>query len=179
MRKYYSLFSAVIITAWLFVSPCFGSSVVASIFPVYDWVREISEGSGTSITLLLNSGADLHSYRPLAKDIVLISSCDVFIYVGGESDEWAEDVLKTSGRESQKVINLLDVLGSNVNTEEIIEGMEHEHHHDHDEHDHEHEHEAHHHKHEHDSEPDEHIWLSLRNAEIICRKIAESSCLRG
>ena len=120
-------------------------------------MREISAGTGTSITLLLDSGVDLHSFQPSAQDIVKISSCDLFIYVGGESDEWADDVLKNTASNGPKVINLLDVLGDSVKPEEIVEGMEHEH---------EHEHE----------EPDEHVWLSLKNAVIICRKISEVLC---
>lgn len=113
-------------------------------------MREISAGTGTSITLLLDSGVDLHSFQPSALDIVKISSCDLFIYVGGESDEWADDVLKNIAPNGPKVINLFDVLGDSVKPEEIVEGMEHEH-------GHEHEHE----------EPDEHVFCRLADAELM------------
>ena len=136
--------------------------VVATIFPVYDWVKEISKGSDVNINLLLDSGVDLHSFQPAVDDMVKIAKCDVFVYVGGESDEWVEDSLKNVVNKNQVSINLLKILGDKVKSEEIVEGMEHEHEH------HEHEHE-----HEHESESDEHIWLSLRNAEIICKYIAE------
>ena len=136
--------------------------VVATIFPIYDWIKEISKGSDVNINLLLDSGVDLHSFQPAVDDMVKIAKCDVFVYVGGESDEWVEDSLKNVVNKNQVSINLLKILGDKVKSEEIVEGMEHEHEH------HEHEHE-----HEHESESDEHIWLSLRNAEIICKYIAE------
>lgn len=134
--------------------------VVATIFPVYDWVKEISKGSDVNINLLLDSGVDLHSFQPAVDDMVKIAKCDVFVYVGGESDEWVEDSLKNVVNKNQVSINLLKILGDKVKSEEIVEGMEHEHEH-------------HEHEHEHESESDEHIWLSLRNAEIICKYIAE------
>ena len=160
MRKIYVFFTALIVTAGLEVSPCLGSSIVASIFPVYDWVREISKGVSNNITLLQDSGADIHSFQPSADDIVRISGCDLFVYIGGESDEWAEGTLKNPVNSSRTVLNLLDILGDAVKEEEIIEGMEHEHHEHHDD--------------EGEAEPDEHIWLSLRNAGVICRKLAET-----
>ena len=165
MRKVFSLFTALAL-AVMIASPCYAVSVTASIFPVYDWVREISKGVSNDITILLDSGADLHSYQPSAEDIVRISDSDLFVYVGGESDEWADDVLKVSGKNHRHVINLLEILGDSVKPEKIVEGMQHDHEHEEHEHDHDH-----HHDH---SEPDEHIWLSLRNAEIICRKLAET-----
>ncbi|MBQ7067931.1 MAG: zinc ABC transporter substrate-binding protein [Synergistaceae bacterium] len=143
------------------VEASYGSvEVVATIFPIYDWVKEISKGSDVNINLLLDSGVDLHSFQPAVDDMVKIAKCDVFVYVGGESDEWVEDSLKNVVNKNQVSINLLKILGDKVKSEEIVEGMEHEHEH------HEHEHES-------ESESDEHIWLSLRNAEIICKYIAE------
>ena len=113
-------------------------SVVTTIFPEYDWVREILGGKAesTDLTMLLDNGVDLHSYQPTADDIVKISDCDLFIYVGGESDGWAERVLKNAANRKMKVINLLEVLGESVKTEEIVEGMQedgHDHGHSHDE----------------------------------------------
>ena len=110
--------------------------VVTTIFPEYDWVREIlgDKADNAEITMLLDNGVDLHSYQPTADDIIKISDCDLFIYVGGESDGWVEDALKNATNKDMKVIDLLEVLGDSVKTEEVVEGMqetEHDHDHDH------------------------------------------------
>jgi zinc transport system substrate-binding protein len=111
-------------------------SVVCTIFPEYDWVKEIlgDHADNVELTYLLDNGVDLHSYQPTADDILKISSCDLFVYVGGESDEWVEDVLETSNNKDMKVINLMEVLGDSAKVEELKEGMQA------DEHEHEHEH---------------------------------------
>ena len=146
-------------------------SIVTTIFPEYDWVREIlgDKADNAEITMLLDNGVDLHSYQPTADDIVKISDCDLFIYVGGESDGWVEDALRNAANRNMKVINLLEVLGDSVKTEEIVEGMQEE----------EHEHEdAHAHddaeEHEHEEEADEHVWLSLKNAKMLVRVISKA-----
>lgn len=146
-------------------------SIVTTIFPGYDWVREIlgEKADNAEITMLLDNGVDLHSYQPTADDIVKISDCDLFIYVGGESDGWVEDALRNAANRNMKVINLLEVLGDSVKTEEIVEGMQEE----------EHEHEdAHAHddaeEHEHEEEADEHVWLSLKNAKMLVRVISKA-----
>ena len=113
-------------------------SVVTTIFPEYDWVKEIlgDKTGSTDLTMLLDNGVDLHSYQPTADDIVKISDCDLFVYVGGESDGWVESVLKNAANKKKKVINLLEMLGDSVKTEEIVEGMQedgHDHGHSHDE----------------------------------------------
>ena len=94
--------------------------VVTTIFPEYDWVKEIlgDKAESTDLTMLLSNGVDLHSYQPTADDIVKISDCDLFVYVGGESDGWVESVLKNAANKNMKVINLLEVLGDSVKTEE-------------------------------------------------------------
>lgn len=137
-------------------------SVVATIFPVYDWAREvIGDHDNVQLTLLLDSGVDLHSYQPTAADLLKIAACDVFIYVGGESDEWVEDALNQAVNPNMIVINLVEAMGEDIKNEEIVEGMEHEHEH---EHDHEHE----------EEEADEHVWLSLRNAQKLVNDIASA-----
>ena len=149
--------------------------VVTTIFPEYDWVREIlgDKADNAEVTMLLDNGVDLHSYQPTADDIVKISECDLFIYVGGESDDWVDDALKNAANENMKVINLLEALGERVKTEEVVEGMqeeEHDHDHDHedaDEHD-----DAKEHDHEEEAEYDEHVWLSLKNAQTLCSAIS-------
>lgn len=119
------------------------------------------------VTMLLDNGVDLHSYQPTINYIAKISDCDMFIYVGGESDGWVNDALKNAKNNKMKVINLLEVLGDSVKTEELIEGMqEEEHYHHHEEITEE--------KHEHEEEKDEHVWLSLKNAKILCKVIADN-----
>ncbi|MDO4287983.1 MAG: ZinT/AdcA family metal-binding protein [Eubacterium sp.] len=107
--------------------------VVTTIFPEYDWVREIlgDKAENAEITMLLDDGVDLHSYQPTADDIKKISNCDMFIYVGGESDVWVEDVLKNADNKDMKVINLLEVLGDKVEAEEAAPGMQPEEGHNH------------------------------------------------
>ena len=149
--------------------------VVTTIFPEYDWVREIlgDKADNAEVTMLLDNGVDLHSYQPTADDIVKISECDLFIYVGGESDDWVDDALKNAANKNMKVINLLEALGERVKTEEVVEGMQeekHDHDHDHedaDEHD-----DAKEHDHEEEAEYDEHVWLSLKNAQTLCSAIS-------
>ena len=138
--------------------------IVTTIFPEYDWVQNIlgDNPAGAEVTMLLDNGVDLHSYQPTAEDILKISTCDLFIYVGGESDEWVEDTLATAKNENMVVVNLLEELGDAVKDEEIVEGMEAEH-----EEEESDEHE------EEESEKDEHVWLSLRNAAALCKVIAE------
>lgn len=133
-------------------------NIVTTIFPAYDWVREIlgDETDRAEITMLLDSGVDLHSYQPTVDDIVKISDCDLFLYVGGESDGWVDDALKNAPNKERKVIRLLDVLGDSAKAEETVEGMQEE------EHDHEEE-----------AEYDEHIWLSLKNAQVLVAAISE------
>jgi zinc transport system substrate-binding protein len=145
-------------------------SIVTTIFPEYDWVREIlgDKADNAEITMLLDNGVDLHSYQPTADDIVKISDCDLFIYVGGESDGWVEDALRNAANRNMKVINLLEILGDSVKTEEIVEGMQEEHEHE----------DAHAHddaeEHEHEEETDEHVWLSLKNAKMLVKVISKA-----
>ncbi|PHU35791.1 metal ABC transporter substrate-binding protein [Pseudobutyrivibrio ruminis] len=140
-------------------------SVVTTIFPEYDWVRQVvGSNSNVEITMLLDNGVDLHSYQPTAEDIMKIASCDLFIYVGGESDEWVEDALAESTNPDMKVINLLETLGDKVQEEEVVEGMEAE----------EEEEEEGEEGEEEEVEYDEHVWLSLKNAEILVDEIANN-----
>ncbi|MBO4863128.1 MAG: zinc ABC transporter substrate-binding protein [Eubacterium sp.] len=146
--------------------------IVTTIFPGYDWVREIV-GSGTNsvdksaadkadITMLLDNGVDLHSYQPTAADIAKISNCDVFIYVGGESDSWVDDALKEAINKDMIVIDLLEVLGDTVKEEEVVEGMEAE------------EEEEEESEEEEGPEYDEHVWLSLKSSEKLCSAISDA-----
>ncbi len=200
MKKMFTKIAAILCSAFM-LTACAGQgsgaahsavsdklSIVTTIFPEYDWVMQIlgDKAADADVTMLLDNGVDLHSYQPVAEDILKIANCDVFIYVGGESDGWVDDALAESVNPDMVVINLLDVLGDSVKEEEVVEGMqeedEHDHHHedgDHDEdedHDHEdedHEHEGEDHDHEEEVEYDEHVWLSLRNASVLCDAIAD------
>ena len=137
-------------------------SIVTTIFPIYDWCREIlgGEAANTDLTMLLDSGVDLHSYQPTAADIIRISDCDVFICVGGESDEWTEDALGGADANPDRItVKLLDALGSLVKEEELAEGMEAE------------EEEG---GEEEGPEYDEHVWLSLKNASVLVDALADA-----
>jgi len=129
--------------------------IVCTIFPIYDWVREIlgDEISDYELILLMGNGGDLHNYQPTVTDMAKIAGCDLFVYVGGESDVWAEDALKQKNNPNRRELALLDVLGDRVVEE--ADG----HHHGADDHETD-EHEA-----------DEHVWLSLKNAEILVKEI--------
>ena len=170
MKRFLALILAVIMAATIF-GGCSSApakddgklNIVTTIFPEYDWVSNITSGAeDVNITLLLENGADMHSYQPTAEDIVKISSCDVFIYVGGESDKWVDDALKGATNKEMTVINLLDILGTKAKEEETVEGMQAE-------------------KEEKDGkeeaeeevELDEHVWLSLKNASMLCGKISD------
>ncbi|MDR0221264.1 MAG: metal ABC transporter substrate-binding protein [Lachnospiraceae bacterium] len=140
------------------------TSIVCTIFPQYDWIRQIlgNQADNFDLTLLLDDRIDLHSYQPSVDDIVKISSCDLFIYVGGESDEWVEDALAGATNENMIVISLLEEMGDQAKEEEIIEGMEEEEEEEGDE------------EGEEEAEYDEHVWLSLKNTALLCPAIADA-----
>ena len=166
--------------------------VVTTIFPEYDWVKQIAgeEASNLELTMLLDNGVDLHSYQPTADDIMKISECDLFIYVGGESDTWVEDALKEAKNKDLKAINLMETLGNSVKEEEVVEGMQEEREslgHSHEKSSKEKQEQTQKESHENsqeingqkeaaDEEPeyDEHIWLSIRNAEIMVKNIEKA-----
>ena len=163
-------------------------SIVATIYPQYDWLQNIlgEKADAVDLKLLIKNGTDLHSYKPSAQDIASIASADMVVFVGGESDEWIEKALEATPKAGRVQVNLMKALGDRVKEEEVVEGMQaevHEHHHEHGEEAEEHEHhdehteEAEHHEHHHhegEVKNDEHIWLSLKNAEILVKNLAES-----
>ena len=144
------------------------------------------------VSILLDSGVDLHSYQPTVQDILKVSAADVFAFVGGESDEWVEGALAEAVNPEMKVVNLVEAMGEDIKMEEIVEGMEHEHDHDHDhddhdhdeddhdhdedDHDHDEDEHDHEHEHEHEEEADEHVWLSLRNAQKLVAALTDALC---
>jgi len=136
--------------------------IVTTIFPEYDWVKQIlgDQADQAEVTMLLDNGVDLHSYQPTTEDMLKISNCDVFIYVGGESDKWVDKALKQATNKDMKVINLMEIMGDNTREEEIVEGMQAE--------------EEEGTEEEEGSEYDEHVWLSLKNAKLFCKTIADT-----
>ncbi len=129
-------------------------NILVTTFPIYDWMREIiGENSETiELSLLIDTGVDLHSYQPTTADIAEISTADMFVFNGGDSDTWVKDVIDQKINENMVCINLMDEISGQLVAEEIVHGMEA---HDHD--DHAHEDEAHDHDdHAHEDEAHDH-----------------------
>ena len=200
--KKFAFFATLFFTAAFMLSACNTEtptskkvSIVATIYPQYDWLRNIlgEHADAVDLKLLIKNGTDLHSYKPSAQDIASIANADMVVFVGGESDEWIEKALEATPKAGRVQMNLMKALGDRVKEEEVVEGMqaedetkdesgsagsptetreEHA-----EEHEHHEENVAEHHEHHHHSEEvenDEHIWLSLKNAEILVQKLAES-----
>ena len=136
-------------------------NVVCSIFPQYDFIKAIA-GDKVNLTLLLDSKTDLHSYTPTADDIMTISKADLFINIGGESDDWAEDVLSSAANDKLHVVSLLKLV--DAVEEETLPGMQEEA--EHEEADHE----------EDGPEYDEHVWTSLKNVIQIIPALTDVLC---
>lgn len=133
--------------------------VVATIFPAYDFAREVA-GDNANITMLLPPGAESHSFEPTPKDIITIQECDVFIYAGGNSDSWIDGILDTIDTDDITIISLMDLVS--VKEEVVVEGMEEEH-------------EAENGGSE-PTEYDEHVWTSPKNAAQITQAITDTLC---
>jgi len=134
-------------------------SVVATIYPQYEWLKNVigERADAVDLKLLIKNGTDLHSYKPSAQDIATIAKADLVVYVGGESDKWIERALEATPKEGRIALNLMNALGDRVKEEEVVEGMQTEEHHHHEE-----------------VENDEHIWLSLKNAWILVNALTQS-----
>lgn len=140
-------------------------SIVCTTFPHYDWVMNIlgEKASEFEVTLLQDKGSDLHNFQPSFKDMAKVADCDLFVYVGGESDKWVSDALENSRNKNQVSVNLMEILGERVQEEEIIEGMEAEEEESEDED-------------ECEVEYDEHIWLSVKNAILLTNELQKVIC---
>ncbi len=165
MKKLFALFIAIVFACALL--PAFGETaaplrIVCTTFPQYDWTRQLlgNRADEVELTLLLDNGIDLHNYQPTADDIIKIARCDLFVYVGGESDTWVDDLLEASPNSHRKALSMLACV--DAKEEEAVEGMQEEE--DEDEHEHD------------EIEYDEHVWLSLRNAETITRALLNALC---
>ena len=169
MKKLICLFAAAMI-ALLSLAGCSGTGekngeakekkikIIATIFPEYDWTRNIlgEMEDEVELILLMDNGADLHNYQLTADDMLAMGDCDIFIYVGGPSDRTLMEAFDRNGNSSAVKVDLMEVLKDEIREEEQVEGMEPE-----DEHDE-------------DTEYDEHVWLSLNNAKKSCEAIAEA-----
>lgn len=160
-------------------------SIVSTSFPGYDFARAVvGNNTDVSVKMLLKPGAESHSYEPTPQDITAIKNSNLFLYVGGDSDEWVKKVISEIDPKKTKVMKLVDLV--KTKNEEVIEGMQdedhdhdhdhaHDHDHDHDDdHDHDHDHKGHDHEHEEEAEVDEHVWTSLKNAKEITEKILKA-----
>ncbi len=129
-------------------------TILTSNFPSYDFARAITKDvPNTSVEMLLKPGTEMHNYEPTPKDIIKISKSDIFIYVGGESDEWINDLLDSIDTKKVKVIKLMDLI--DVVEEETVEGMQEEE------------------EEEEEKEYDEHVWTSPRNAIKIINSLKD------
>ncbi len=128
-------------------------SIVTTIFPPYDFARQIT-GDNADVTMLLSPGSEVHSYEPTVKDLAAIQKCDIFVYIGSDSDKWVEKMLSSVGRDDIITIKMTDCVS--LQSTDHIEGMQDENH-------------AH-------EDADEHVWTSLRNARKIADAICDAAC---
>ena len=130
--------------------------IISTVFPPYDLARQIA-GDNAEISILLPPGSEIHNYEPSAKDMIAIRNCDIFLYIGGENEQWAEKLINSNDTENvTAVIDYVPTLSE-----------------DEDEHDHDHDHD---HDHEHEHETDEHIWTSPKNAQLMLSAVYDAIC---
>lgn len=174
-KKAVAVILAAAAAATAFVLPLTGSvqvykkektSVVATTFAPFDFSRQIA-GEDAEVSMLLAPGEESHTFEPTSADIMKIEECDVFVYGGGESDEWVRSILFSIDKSSISVVRMMDVT-ENLR-EETLEGMQPE-----EEHDHDHDHDDH----GENEEYDEHVWTSPKNAEKIVSAIGKALCER-
>ena len=154
--------------------------IVTTNFPSYDFARAITK-EDADVTMLVKPGAETHSFEPSPQDIITIQNADLFIYTGGDSDEWVDGILESVQNKNFHVFKMMDAV--NLIEEETVEGMqEEEHEHDHADADHgneeaDHDHEKADQAEEHEEEGpemDEHVWTSPKNAITIVEKLEET-----
>lgn len=126
--------------------------IVTTNFPGYDFSRAII-GNSDNITMLLKPGQESHTFDPTPQDMIMISEADIFIYTGGESDTWVEEMLKSIDNKNLVCIRMMDYV--DIYTEEIIEGMQ----------------EDEQEEEDHEEEYDEHVWTNPNNAITIIKVI--------
>lgn len=126
--------------------------IISTVFPPYDLARQIA-GDNAEISILLPPGSEIHNYEPSAKDMIAIRNCDIFLYIGGENEQWAEKLINSNDTENVTAVKLIDYVPTLSEDE--------------DDHDHEHEHEH---------ETDEHIWTSPKNAQLMLSAVYNAIC---
>ena len=141
--------------------------VVCTLFPYYDFARQIG-GDAVDVALLVPAGRETHSFEPTPRDVIRISEADVFIYNGGESEQWVSNILDAAGEDIPCVLSMMDT--AELYEDEYAEGMQGASGHDHADHDHDHGAE------DEDAAYDEHIWTSPVTAMSLCRAIADALC---
>ena len=132
--------------------------IISTVFPPYDLARQIA-GDNAEISILLPPGSEIHNYEPSAKDMIAIRNCDIFLYIGGENEQWAEKLINSNDTENVTAVKLIDYVPTLSEDE--------------DEHDHDHDHD---HEHEHEHETDEHIWTSPKNAQLMLSAVYDAIC---
>ena len=135
-------------------------NVIATIFPEYDFLRQIG-GDHLNLTMLLTPGAESHSFEPTPQDIKEVANSDLFVYVGGDSDAWVDSILDSVDTTQTEVVTLMDCV--TLKEEEVAEGMTPEE---------EEETEGS----EEETEYDEHVWTSPKNAVLIVQKLCDNLC---
>lgn len=130
--------------------------IISTVFPPYDLARQIA-GDDAEISILLPPGSEIHNYEPSAKDMIAIRNCDIFLYIGGENEQWAEKLINSNDTENVTAVKLIDYVPTLSEDED-------EHEHDHD------------HNHEHEHETDEHIWTSPKNAQLMLSAVYDAIC---
>lgn len=147
--------------------------VVATIFPQYDFVRQIA-GDIVELTMLISPGAESHGFEPTPRDMVALNNADLLIYTGGHGDDWVDSFLAALERQDMRTVALVDLVG-HVHSHDHSHHHGHSHHHHHDddecEIDHHHDHSHSHHDHHHDI--DEHVWTCPRNAIQIVHALTD------
>lgn len=128
--------------------------IISTVFPPYDLARQIA-GDNAEISILLPPGSEIHNYEPSAKDMIAIRNCDIFLYIGGENEQWAEKLINSNDTENVTAVKLIDYVPTLSEDED-------EHGHDHD--------------HEHEHETDEHIWTSPKNAQLMLSAVYDAIC---
>lgn len=127
--------------------------IISTVFPPYDLAKQIA-GDNADISILLPPGSESHTYEPTAKEILEIQNCDIFLYIGGENEQWAEKIISSNKSDSVKTVKLIDC----VKTLEEADLHEEEHHE------------------EHSHEADEHIWTSPKNEQLMLTAVYDAIC---
>ena len=127
--------------------------IISTVFPPYDLARQIA-GDNADISILLPPGSESHTYEPTAKEIIEIQNCDIFLYIGGENEQWAEKIISSNKSDSVKTVKLIDCVKTLEEAELHEEEREEEHSH----------------------ETDEHIWTSPKNEQLMLTAVYDAIC---